>query len=136
MAELKIQRNAAPALDFLNSVENEKRRADGLAVLKIMEEVTREKAEMWGDNIVGFGSYHYKYASGKEGDWMLTGFSPRKTSLTIYIMAGFGRYEELLLKLGKFKCSRSCLYINKLEDVDTDILKELIGTSVERMRAG
>ncbi|MBP9151122.1 MAG: DUF1801 domain-containing protein [Flavobacteriales bacterium] len=134
MADLKTQRNAASVLDFLNSVENEKRRIDGLAILKIMEEVAGEKAEMWGDSIVGFGSYQYKYASGQSGNWPVTGFSPRKTALTIYVMSGFKEYEDLLLKLGKFKASKGCLYINKLEDVDQNVLKKLIALSIQEVK--
>jgi len=89
---------------------------------------------MWGESIVGFGSYHYKYASGREGDWPLVGFSPRKQNLTLYIMSGFEKYEELLEKLGKFKTGKSCLYINKLKDVDIHTLRELILESVKCMR--
>lgn len=99
-----------------------------------MEEITGEPAKMWGDSIVGFGSYHYKYASGQEGDWMLTAFSPRKQNLTLYIMPGFERYENLMKQLGKYKTGKSCLYIKKLEDVDLEVLKELIDLSVKQMR--
>jgi hypothetical protein len=88
---------------------------------------------MWGDSIVGFGSYHYKYASGREGDWFVTGFSPRKQNLTLYIMSGFDEYERLLGKLGKHSTGKSCLYIKKIEDVDVDVLTELVKKSVEHM---
>ncbi len=88
---------------------------------------------MWGPSIVGFGTYHYKYASGREGDWFLTGFSPRKQNLTLYIMAGFKRYDELLNKLGKYKTGKSCLYIRNLDDVDVDVLRELVKQSVEHV---
>lgn len=90
---------------------------------------------MWSDSIVGFGRYHYKYASGREGDWFVTGFSPRKRNLTLYIMAGFDDYEVLLARLGKYKTGKSCLYINKLEDVDLDVLRELAEQSVAHMTA-
>jgi len=89
---------------------------------------------MWGESIVGFGSYHYKYASGREGDWPLVGFSPRKQNLTLYIMSGFDKYEEILENLGKFKTGKSCLYINKLKDVNMRSLKELLSESVKHMK--
>jgi hypothetical protein len=90
---------------------------------------------MWGDSIVGFGSYHYKYKSGREGDWFLTGFSPRKQSLTLYIMSGFDEYDALLSQLGKFTTGKSCLYIKDLEDVDPGILRELVRQSAEHVAA-
>ena len=134
MAELKTTKNDQDPLAFLQSVENEKRKADSLVVMQMMEEITGEKPIMWGPSIVGFGSYHYKYASGHEGDWMITGFSPRKQALTLYIMPGFDRYENLMSQLGKYKTGKSCLYINKLEDVDKNILHELIAHSVKHMK--
>lgn len=134
MAELKTTKNDQDPLAFLQSVENEKRKADSLVVMQMMEEITGEKPVMWGPSIVGFGSYHYKYASGHEGDWMITGFSPRKQALTLYIMPGFDRYENLMSQLGKYKTGKSCLYINKLEDVDKNILHELIAHSVKHMK--
>ncbi|HKJ27189.1 MAG TPA: DUF1801 domain-containing protein [Anaerolineales bacterium] len=136
MSENKTKPTDAKVEKFLNSVENEKRKIDSFEVLELMKQITGEPAKMWGDSIVGFGSYHYKYASGREGDWFLAGFSPRKQSLTLYITAGFIYYEELLAKLGKYKTGKSCLYINKLEDVDQEVLKELIKESVEHMRSG
>lgn len=134
MAELKTTKNDKDPLAFLQSVENEKRKADSLVVMQMMEEITGEKPVMWGPSIVGFGSYHYKYASGHEGDWMITGFSPRKQALTLYIMPGFDRYENLMSQLGKYKTGKSCLYISKLEDVDKNILHELIAHSVKHMK--
>jgi len=131
---MKTTPNDKSVTKFLKSVENDKRRADGQEVLKLFEEVTGMEPRMWGDSIVGFGSYHYTYASGREGDWMLTGFSPRKQNLTLYIMDGFDEYDKLLAKLGKHKLGKSCLYINKLEDVDQDVLKQLIQKSVEHMQ--
>jgi len=101
--------------------------------MALMQRVTGEKPVMWGDSIIGFGSYHYKYASGREGDWFLTGFAPRKQNLTLYIMSGFELYDELLGKLGKYKTGKSCLYINKLEDVDQDVLLELVKQSAEHV---
>lgn len=133
MAELKTQKNDGDVNAFLNGVEHDKRRTDSFKVLALMEEVTGEKPKMWGDSIIGFGSYHYKYASGREADWFLTGFSPRKQSLTLYIMSGFDEYDALMAKLGKFKTGKSCLYINKLEDVDEAVLRELVQKSAKHM---
>jgi hypothetical protein len=126
--------NDANVEEFLGNVENEKRRQDALAVLDLMKKVTGEEPKMWGDSIVGFGSYRYKYANGREGDWPVTGFSPRKQNLTVYIMPGFERYDELMQSLGKHKTGKSCLYINKLEDVDMDVLAELVKQSVAVMQ--
>jgi len=134
MAELKTQKNEASVEDFLNSVAHEKRRSEGFAVLELMREVTGLEPAMWGASIVGFGSYHYTYASGRDGEWMLAGFSPRKRNMTLYIMDGFDQYDELLSRLGKFRTGKSCLYINKLEDVDTQVLRELIRQSVAHIR--
>ena len=128
---MKTQKNEASVEGFLNSVENEKRREDSFVVLDLMKEVTGEKPVMWGTSIVGFGSYHYKYASGREGDWFVVGFSPRKQSMTLYIVDGFGNYDLLLRDLGKYKTGKLCLYINKLEDVDQKVLRELVMQSVE-----
>lgn len=131
---LKTTPNSNDVEEFLKRVENEKKRTDSFAILQLMSEATGETPQMWGDSIVGFGSYHYKYASGREGDWFLAGFSPRKQNLTLYIMAGFDEYEDLLKDLGKHKTGKSCLYINKLDDVDPDVLKELIKASVTQMK--
>ncbi len=95
-----------------------------------MKEITGEEPTLWGDSIVGFGRYHYTYESGREGDWFLTGFSPRKQNLTLYIMAGFDDYDDLMNKLGKYKTGKSCLYVKKLQDIDLPILKQLIKQSV------
>lgn len=133
MSDVKTKKNEASVEGFLKSVENEKRREDSFVVLDLMKEVTGEKPTMWGTSIVGFGSYHYKGASGREGDWMKVGFSPRKQSMTLYIMDGFGSYDSLLNKLGKYKTGKSCLYINKLEDVDQTVLRELVKQSFKSM---
>jgi hypothetical protein len=133
MAELKTKQNAQSVEEFLGGVADEKRRRDCFAVLELMKEATGAEPVMWGDSIVGFGSYHYKYESGREGDWFLTGFSPRKQNLTLYVMAGFERYDAMLKKLGKHKTGKSCLYVNSLEDVDLATLKELIKQSVEHV---
>ena len=133
-AELKTKLNDASVDDFINSVDDEQTRADCFEIAKIMKQVTKAEPKMWGTSIIGFGTYHYKGASGREGDWMLVGFSPRKQNLTLYIMAGFDRYDELLKKLGKFTTGKSCLYIKKLADVDKKVLKELVTESVKVMK--
>jgi len=133
MAELKTKVNDQSVERFLDSVDDEKKREDSYTVLNLMKKVTGAEPKMWGNSIVGFGTYHYKYASGREGDWMQTGFSPRKQNLTLYIMSGFSRYEDLLSKLGKYKTGKSCLYIRKIEDIDLEVLEELIGQSVKHV---
>ena len=130
MAELKTKKNDGDVEAFIDSVEDEAKRDDCRALVGLMSSVTGDEPTMWGEKIVGFGSYHYKYASGQEGDWMAVGFSPRKANLTLYIMSGFDEYEELLSKLGKHTTGKSCLYIKRLADVDTDVLRELVATSV------
>ena len=130
MSEPKTTQNSASVKKFLEAVENEQRREDSLVVLEMMKKITGKKPTMWGPSVVGFGSQHYKYESGREGDWFLTGFSPRKQALTLYITSGFSKYDALLKKLGEFKTGKSCLYIKKLEDVDQAMLKELIKQSV------
>ena len=135
MSDLKTRPTDNDVEAFLNSVENDTKRQDSFQILDLMRKVTGEEPRMWGDSIVGFGSYHYKYASGREADWFLAGFSPRKQNLTLYIMSGFDQYDELLGKLGKHKTGKSCLYINKLEDVNEDVLRDLVAQSVDHMRA-
>ncbi|MFN2207172.1 MAG: DUF1801 domain-containing protein [Candidatus Promineifilaceae bacterium] len=134
MAELKTQENDASVDDYLNSVEDDKKREASFKVKELMEDVTGEEARMWGESIVGFGRYKYRYASGREGEWMITGFAPRKRNLTLYIMSGFEEYDDLLDKLGKHSTGKSCLYINKLEDIDMDVLRELVDKSVQHMK--
>lgn len=134
-AELKTKPTSADVEKFLNSIENEKRRKDAFVILDLMKKVTKEEPKMWGASIIGFGSYHYKYESGREGDWFLAGFSPRKTNFSIYIMSGFKEFDGLLSKLGKHKTGSSCLYINKLEDVDLSILKKMVTLSVKKMKS-
>ena len=134
MAELKTKATDASVEAFLNSVADEKKRADAFRVLQIMREETGEEPQMWGDSIIGFGRYHYQYASGRQGDWPLTAFSPRKANLTLYITPGFDRYEALLAGLGKFTTGKSCLYVKRLSDVDETALRELVRQSVAVMR--
>jgi len=134
MAENKTKENDGDVMAFLNAVEPEKKREDSFTIMELMEEVTGEKAKMWGTSIVGFGSYHYKYESGREGDMALVGFSPRKQAITLYIMAGFDNYDNLMENLGKYKTGKACLYIKKVEDVDMDVLRELVKQSAEHMK--
>jgi len=134
MAENKTVENDDDVMAFLNAVEPEKKREDAFTIMKLMEEVTGEPAKMWGTSIVGFGSHHYKYESGREGDMANVGFSPRKQATTLYIMAGFDTYDDLLSRLGKHKTGKSCLYIKKLDDVDMDVLRELVKQSAEHMK--
>jgi hypothetical protein len=133
MAELKTKQTDASVEDFLNSVEDEVKRKDCFEIVKIMKQATKSEPRMWGPSIVGFGDYHYVYESGRENDWFLAGFSPRKQNLTLYILSGFDRYKDLLKKLGKHSTGKGCLYIKKLADVDTKVLNELVEESVKVM---
>ena len=131
MAEAKTKPTNQSVEDFINEIPEPEKRADSFEIAKIMEEVTGEKPKMWGPSIVGFGSYHYKYASGHEGDWPIAAFSPRKKDLTVYLMVGFQKNAELMEKLGKHSTGKSCLYIKRLSDVHVPTLKKLIKTSVK-----
>lgn len=133
MSEMKTTLNDGDVNAFLHSVEDEKKRADCFTLLDIMKEFTGDEPKMWGTSIVGFGSYHYKYESGREGDFFITGFSPRKQALTIYIMPGFDRYPALMGQLGKHKTGKSCLYIKRLSEIDLETLKTLIQESINYM---
>lgn len=134
MAENKIKETDASVEAFLDAIQDDEKRQDCRTVLQLMKEVTGAEPRIWGGGMVGFGSYHYKYPSGREGDWFLTGFAPRARELTLYITAGFDRYEALLADLGKFKTGRSCLYVKRLADVDLGVLRKLIAASVDHMR--
>lgn len=134
MAEQKTKPTKVSVKKFLAGIENETRRKDAEELLKIMKQITRQEPKMWGPSIIGFDSYHYKYESGHEGDCFITGFSPRKQNLSLYVMPGFARYETLMGKLGKHKTGKSCLYINKLADIDLAVLKELIKQSYQYMK--
>lgn len=136
MAELKTKQTKASVKAFIDAVPDEKRRKDARVVQKMMGRITGKRATMWGEALVGFGSYHYKYASGQEGDWFVTGFSPRKQALTLYIMSGFKEHGALMKKLGKYKTGKACLYVKKLEVIDLDVLEELILRSVAAKTAG
>ena len=120
--------------EFINAVDNDQKREDSWELLALMEKITGAPAKMWGSRLVGFGQYHYKYESGREGDFFITGFSPRKTALTVYIMPGFDSYEKQLAKLGPYKTGKSCLYLKKLDAIDRDVLEEIVTDSVAVMR--
>lgn len=134
MSDLKTAPTEASVDQFLDGVADPSRRDDCRTLLEMMARVTGEPPRMWGASMVGFGSYHYRYASGREGDWLLTGFSPRKNDLPVYVMAGFDRYGDLMSRLGKHRTGKSCLYIKRLSDVSPDVLEELVRESVEHMR--
>ena len=134
MAENKTKPTRASVTAFINAIEDPQKRADARKVAAMLRKATGKRAQMWGSSIVGYGTYHYKYASGREGDFMMAGFSPRKQALTVYIMAGFSNYDALLKKLGEYKTGKSCLYIRRLSDVDEDVLQKLIDESVKYMR--
>ncbi len=134
MAELKTRVNDGDVATFIDAITDPLKRRDAQTVLAMMAKITRRPAKMWGTSIVGFGSYHYRYASGREGDMMITGFSPRKNALTLYIMPGFSRHAGLMEKLGKYKTGKSCLYVKRLEDIDQKVLAQLIRASVAHMR--
>jgi hypothetical protein len=135
MSELKTKVNDGNVEDFVNAVPDEVKRQDSFRLLELFKEVTGKQPKMWGSSIIGFGQYHYKSErSTQEGDWPLTGFSPRKQNLTLYIMPGFDKYKDLLDKLGKHKTSKGCLYINKLSDVDLTVLEKIIDRCYQDMK--
>ncbi len=134
MAELKTKATTQSVVKFLNSITDEQRRQDCFTLLEMLKKATGAEPKMWGSSIVGFGDYHYAYASGREADWFLAGFSPRKQNLTLYSMGGFMQYEALLEKLGKHKTGKGCLYINKLEDIHLPTLRKMIEQSVNFAR--
>lgn len=134
MAESKTKKTGASVADFIAAIENDGQRADAKALVKLMKKVTGMQPKLWGPSMVGFGTYHYKYASGREGDWFLTGFAPRKGNLSIYIMAGFTGYDALMKKLGKHKTGVSCLYVKRLADIDMKVLERLVTKSVAHMK--
>jgi hypothetical protein len=131
MAELKTKLNNASVTDFLNGIKDEQNRVDSFEILRLMQQVTKLEPKMWGSSIIGFGNAHYKYESGREIDWFLVGFSPRKKNLTIYVMGNLEPHADLFKKLGKHKTGVGCLYISKLRDIDNKVLKELIKRSVK-----
>lgn len=136
MTELKTQKNNASVTAFLDSIEDEKKRQDSYAIVELMKEAANADPVMWGTSIIGFGTYHYKYASGREGDWMMAGFSPRKQNLTLYITGGFERYGDLMSQLGKYTTGKGCIYVKKLEHINQDVFRELVKQSVENVAKG
>jgi uncharacterized protein DUF1801 len=132
MAEIQTKVNDASVEEFLSKVENEQKRKDCFEIVKIMKQVTKKEPKMWGPAIVGFGSYHYTYESGREGDMPQIAFSPRKQNITLYIGVGDDSANPLLKKLGKYTTSKGCLYIKKLADVDRNVLQQLIANSFEK----
>lgn len=135
MAELKTKPNDASVTAFLDSIADEKKRADAYTITGMMQKATRAEAKMWGTGIIGFGDYHYVYASGREGDWFLVGFSPRKQNFTLYAMGGsWEQHADLLAQLGKHSLGKGCLYIKRLEDIDKVALKKLIGAAVKQAK--
>lgn len=133
MAELKTKQTDESVNAFLNSIADEQKRKDAFVISKIMQTATKSPPKMWGSSIVGFGNYHYQYASGREGDWFVMGFSPRKQNLTLYFMSGIHHFDTLMKKLGKHKTGKGCLYINRLDDVDLPTLRELVKQSVKHL---
>ena len=129
MVELKTKENNASVKNFIGSVKDKEKRDDSFELLKIFQKITGKKPKMWGESIIGFGKIHYKYASGREGDWMATGFSPRKQNISLYILSGFKERDELLKKLGKHKTGRACLYIKNLKEINLSVLKKIIEKS-------
>ena len=134
MAQNKTRVTKLKVSEFIAGIEDKRKRDDCREVMKLMREITGNRAQMWGPGIVGYGRYHYHYASGREGDFFLTGFAPRKQALTVYIISGFERHSTLMEKLGKFKTGKSCLYIKTLDDIDRSVLARLIKASVTYMR--
>lgn len=134
MAKNKTTETTYNVTHFINTVEDEKKRNDAFELLKIIQEVTRFEPKMWGTAIIGFGSYHYKYASGHEGDAPLVGFSPRKDAISVYLYSSFENKDILLSKFGKYKAGKGCIYIKKLADIDLEILKQMISTSVNELQ--
>lgn len=135
MTDNKTRPTGASVAAFINAIEDPQRRADVRKVGAMMRRATGKRAKLWGSSIVGYGTYRYKYESGREGEFMLTGYSPRKQALTVYVLPGFKRFAPLMKKLGSYRTGKSCLYIKRLADVDQDVLEQLVRESVEYMRA-
>lgn len=134
MSENKTKPTDVDINEFLNKIENPAQTEDTLKIIKMMKEITGEEPKLWGDSIIGFGEYRYKYASGREGDWFLTGVSPRKNNTTLYLSYGFENHSDLMGELGKYKTGKACLYIKKLEDINEAALKKLISRSAEEVK--
>ncbi len=135
MSELKTQRTTQSVDEYLLTIPDEQKRRDCITLVDLMQEATGSEPVVWSSSIVGFGTYRYSYASGHSGEWLLTGFAPRKQNITLYIMAGFEQYDDLMQRLGKHKTGKSCLYIKRLADVDLALLKQLVVESTKHMAA-
>lgn len=135
-AELKTHKNEGDVQAFLAAIEDEQKRQDSQAIVALMQDVSGLEPRMWGVSIVGFGDYHYKYATGREGDTFQVGFSPRKQNLTIYLSYGFDEQSALMDRLGKYKTGKACLYIKRLADVDLEVLRELVRQTVDKFGKG
>ena len=135
MAELKTKVNNSSVVEFINTISDGKKKDLSFKILELMKKITKEEPKMWGSSIVGFGKYHYKYESGREGNWFLIGFSPRKQNFVIYLMSGISKYEDLMNKLGKYKTGKGCLYIKKEEDIDFKVLTEIIKKSTNYLKS-
>jgi hypothetical protein len=135
MAEAKLKPNDQSVAGFLDNIPDDSRRKECYELVGLMKRVTNTDPKIWGSGLIGFGNYHYKYASGHEGDCFVAGFAPRKTALTLYITAGVERFPKLLAKLGKHKAGKGCLYIKKLDDVNLSVLEDLLSKSVEWTKA-
>ena len=131
MSDLKTKQTEVSPSTFISALNDDKKRSDANTLLTIMSDITQQPAVMWGDSLIGFGLYKYQYASGRKGEWFRVGFSPRKQNITLYIMNGFSQYQHLLERLGNHKTGKSCLYINKLEDIDIDVLKQMVALSYQ-----
>lgn len=135
MAELKTKKNEGDVLAFLNAIEDEQKKKDSLVILEKMKKWSKSEPKMWGSSIIGFGDHHYKYASGREGDWFVIGFSPRKQAITIYLMAGTRNEKSTLEKLGKYKTGKSCLYIKRLSDIDLNVLDLIMKEAIDQVKS-
>ena len=133
MADNKTQPTLVSPNDFIEALDHPRRKADSLVLLDVMTRMTGWEPTMWGPSLIGFGQYHYKYESGREGDFFRIGFSPRKANMTVYIMPGYQDFSDELSRLGKHKLGKSCLYINKLDDVDMDVLEEIFEKGLKIM---
>ena len=136
MAELKTKAHAASVKAFVNAINDDQRRREVERVIALMAAATKAQPRMWGTSIVGFGSFHYKYGTGREGEWFVAGVSPRKANLTLYLLPGLHEHRDLLPKLGKFTTGKSCLYIKRLDDIHLPTLKTMVGRAAKRLANG
>jgi len=135
VTEPKTQKTTNSVQAFVNTIEDERKRADSQLLIDLLRQVTGVEPVMWGESIIGFGEYHYRYASGREGNWPLTAFSPRKQNITIYLNYGFEEDVELMSKLGRYKTGKACLYIKNLTDIDTDVLRQVVARSIDKTKS-